>query len=292
MNNTPKLRYCGRNFTPEQLQTIRAIIAYDPQRTRAHISRLVCKAIQWYKPDGGLKDMSCRVALLRMQKDRLLTLPPPTHRQEKCRPRIQISHFTNPKTPITAPVQALPNLYLEVVTSQAKSSLFREYIHRYHYLGYTPLPGAQLRYFALYNGQILALFDFGAAAWKILPRDNFIGWNHHQRQKRLNLIVNNARFLILPWVKSKNLASKLLAMVAKRIPQDWESTYGYKPVLLETFVESQRFQGTSYRAANWIHVGQTKGRGKLDINNSPSLPKKDIFLFPLSPTFNEILCAP
>jgi len=292
VNNTPKLRYCGRNFTPEELQTIRAIIAYDPQRTRAHISRLVCKAIQWYKPDGGLKDMSCRVALLRMQKDRLLTLPPPTHRQEKCRPRIQISHFTNPKTPITAPVEALPNLSLEVVTSQAKSSLFREYIHRYHYLGYTPLPGAQLRYFARSNGQILALFGFGAAAWKILPRDIFIGWDHDQRQKRLNLIVNNARFLILPWVKSKNLASKLLAMVAKRIPKDWESSYGYKPVLLETFVESQRFQGTSYKAANWIHVGQTKGRGKLDINNSPSLPKKDIFLFPLTPTFNEILCAP
>ena len=292
MNNTSELRYCGRNFTPEELQTIRGIIAYDPQRTRAHISRLVCKALGWYKPDGGLKDMSCRVALIRMQKDGLLTLPPPTHRQEKCRPRIQISHLTNPKTPITAPVQALPNLHLEVVTGHAKSSLFREYIHRYHYLAYTPLPGAQLRYFALSNGQILALFGFGAAAWKILPRDNFIGWDHDQRQKRLNLIVNNARFLILPWVKSKNLASKLLAMVAKRIQQDWESTYGYKPVLLETFVESQRFQGTSYKAANWVYVGQTKGRGKLDINNSPSLPKKDIFLFPLTPTFKEILCTP
>lgn len=292
MNNISELRYCGRNFTKEELQTIHGIIAYDPQRTRAHISRLVCKALEWYKPDGGLKDMSCRVALLRMQKDGLLTLPPPTHRQEKCRPSIQISDLTNPKTPIIAPVQALPNLHLEVVTGQAKSPLFREYIHRYHYLGYTPLPGAQLRYFALSNGQILALFGFGAAAWKILPRDNFIGWDHDQRQNRLNLIVNNARFLILPWVKSKNLASKLLAMVAKRIPQDWGSTYGYKPVLLETFVESQRFQGTSYKAANWIHVGQTKGRGKLDIHNSASLPKKDIFLFPLTPTFKDILCAP
>jgi hypothetical protein len=227
-----------------------------------------------------------------MQKDGLLTLPPPTYRHEKYSPRIQISDLTNPKTPITAPVEALPNLHLEVVSGQAKSSLFREYIHRYHYLGYTPLPGAQLRYFAMSKGQILALFAFAAAAWKILPRDNFIGWDHDQRQKRLNLIVNNARFLILPWVKSKNLASKLLAIVAKRIPLDWGSTYGYKPVLLETFVESQRFQGTSYKAANWVYVGQTKGRGKLDINNSPSLPKKDIFLFPLTLTFKEILCTP
>ena len=286
MKNKPLLRYCGRDFTPKELQTILEIIAEDPQRTRAHISRLVCKAIDWYKPNGGLKDMSCRVALLRMQKDGLLTLPPPTHHQEKCRPHIQISALTNPKNHITTPVEALPDLHLE------KSALFREYIHRYHYLGYTPLPGAQLRYFALSNGQILALFGFGAAAWKTLPRDNFIGWNHEQRQKRLHLIVNNARFLILPWVNSKNLASKLLAMIAKRIPQDWSSIYGYKPVLLETFVESHRFHGTCYKAANWIHVGQTKGRGKLDIHNSASLPKKDIFLLPLTPNFKKILCAP
>ena len=292
MKSTSTLSYCGRNFTPEELETICRIIAEDPQRTRAHISRLVCKAIGWYKPDGGLKDMSCRVALLRMHKDGLLSLPPPRHRQEKCRPRIQITALTNPKTPIATPVEALPDLELEVVSGRQKSVLFREYIHRYHYLGYTPLPGAQLRYLAVSNGQILALFGFGAAAWKTLPRDNFIGWNHDQRQKRLHLIVNNARFLILPWVNSKNLASKLLAMVAKRIPQDWSSIYGYKPALLETFVESHRFQGTCYKAANWIYVGQTKGRGKLDIHNSASLPKKNIFLYPLTPTFREILCTP
>jgi len=291
MNNTSGLRYCGRDFTQQELETIRRIIVEDPQQSRAHISRLVCKALRWYKPDGGLKDMSCRVALLRMHKKGLLTLPQPTHRQEKCRPRIQISTLTNPKTPITAPVEALPDLHLEVVTAREKSALFREYIHRYHYLGYTPLPGAQLRYLALSNGQILALFGFGAAAWKTLPRDNFIGWNHDQRQKRLHLIVNNARFLILPWVNSKNLASKLLAMVAKRIPEDWSRLYSYKPVLLETFVESHRFHGTCYKAANWIYVGQTKGRGKLDIHNSASLPKKDIFLYPLTPTFKEILCT-
>jgi hypothetical protein len=162
-----------------------------------------------------------------------------------CRPQIQMSTLTNPKTPITAPVGELCNLHLEVVAGKEKSALFREYIHRYHYLGYTPLPGAQLRYFALSNGQILALFGFGAAAWKTHPRDNFIGWTPDQRQKRLHLIVNNARFLILPWVKSKNLASKLLAMVAKRIPQDWSRLYRYKPVLLETFVESHRLPGLS-----------------------------------------------
>lgn len=283
MNNTLAGRYCGRDFTPEELETIRRIIADDPYRTRASISRLVCQTLGWYKPDGGLKAMSCRVAMLRMQKDGIIALPPPVRPHQNGHLSIQITSDTNPQTPIITPVDALPNLDLQVVTSQDQSTLWREYIHRYHYLGYTPLPGAQLRYFALSNGQTLALLGFGAAAWKVAPRDNFIGWSHEQRKKHLHLIVNNARFLILPWVHSKNLASKLLAMVAKRLPHDWNSHYGYSPLLLETFVEHSRFHGTCYKAANWIYVGQTKGRGKLDIYNKASLPKKDIFLYPLTP---------
>jgi len=285
------MRYCGRNFTFDELTAIHRIIAEDPQRTRAHISRIVCKTLGWYKLNGGLKDMSCRVALLRMQKDGLLTLPPPRHLQEKRRPRIQITSATDPGPMITAPVNTLSGFHIEIVADQGQSALWREYIHRYHYLGYTPLPGAQLRYVVIFREQVLALLGFGAAAWKTAPRDNFIGWSHEQRLKHLHLVVNNARFLILPWVKSKNLASKLLAMVAKRLPNDWSIQYGYQPVLLETFVESHRFRGTCYIAANWIYVGQTKGRGKLDVHNTASLPKKDILLYPLIPTFRQSLCA-
>ena len=291
MKNTSAIRYCGRNFTPEELETIRRIIGGDPQRTRAHISRLVCKELAWLKPDGGLKDMSCRVALLRMQRDVLLSLPPPQHVQAKCRPRIQITTTTDPKPPITDPVHEIPDLHLEVVTERVQSALWREYIHRYHYLGYKPLPGAQLRYVAMSNGETLALLGFGAAAWKTAPRDNFIGWNHEQRQKHLHLVLNNARFLILPWVNSENLASKLLSMVAKRLPEDWNARYGYRPVLLETFVQSRRFRGTCYKAANWIYVGKTKGRGKLDQYKTASLPKKDIWLYPLTPNFRKALCS-
>ena len=285
------MRYCGRNFTFDELTAIHRIIAEDPQRTRAHISRIVCKTLGWYKLNGGLKDMSCRVALLRMQKDGLLTLPPPRHLQEKRRPRIQITSATDPGPMITAPVNTLSGFHIGIVADQGQSALWREYIHRYHYLGYTPLPGAQLRYVVIFREQVLALLGFGAAAWKTAPRDNFIGWSHEQRLKHLHLVVNNARFLILPWVKSKNLASKLLAMVAKRLPNDWSIQYGYQPVLLETFVESHRFRGTCYIAANWIYVGQTKGRGKLDVHNTASLPKKDILLYPLIPTFRQSLCA-
>jgi hypothetical protein len=177
MKNRLIVRYCGRDFTSDELERIREIITADPRRSRAHISRLVCQALSWYKPDGGLKDMSCRVALLRMQENGLITLPPPLHDQNKCRPKIVITSATDPKPPITTPVNALPNLSLEVVTERDQSTLWREYIHRYHYLGYTPLPGAQLRYMAVSNEDVLALLGFGAAAWKTAPRDKFIGWS-------------------------------------------------------------------------------------------------------------------
>jgi hypothetical protein len=169
------------------------------------------------------------------------------------------------------------------------SQLWNEYIERYHYLGYTPLPGAQLRYFVTMDEQILALLGFGASAWQIAPRDKFIGWDHEQRLRGLPLIVNNARFLILPWIQSKNLASKILAMAANQLPMDWFHHYKLRPVLLETFVETTRFRGTCYRAANWIHVGKTKGRGKLGPAGVQSVPIKDILLYPLSRDFRKIL---
>jgi hypothetical protein len=170
------------------------------------------------------------------------------------------------------------------------SSLWNELIERYHYLGYDPLPGAQMRYFVVAGGRMLAALGFGASAWKVAPRDRFIGWSHEQRSANLNLIVNNARFLILPWVRSPNLASRVLSAVARTLPRDWERRYGYCPVLLETFVE-ERFRGTCYRAANWICVGRTQGRGKLDRKHRAALPKKLIFLYPLRRDFRAALGA-
>jgi hypothetical protein len=139
------------------------------------------------------------------------------------------------------------------------------------------------------NGEVLALLGFGASAWQVAPRDSFIGWDHDQRRRGLPLIVNNARFLILPWVQSKNLASKILSMIARQLPIDWFSRYKIKPVLMDAFVESGRFTGTCYRAANWIHLGQTKGRGKLGPSGVQSVPVKDIFLYPLARHFKTAL---
>jgi hypothetical protein len=148
-----------------------------------------------------------------------------------------------------------------------------------------------LRYFAHSDEGVLALFGFGAAAWKTAPRDNFIGWTPNIREERLHLIVNNARFLILPWIQSKNLASKLLGLVARRITNDWYDRYGYRPVLLETFVEKDKFLGTCYHAANGIFLGDTQGRGKLDRTNAYSLPIKRIWVLPLSRHFRQTLTA-
>lgn len=285
------MRYCGREFTDVDLDLIRQLIAEVPRRNRAQLSRAVCERLSWSKPDGGLKEMSCRVAMLRMHRDGLITLPEPRNGNGNGQPYRRMTRATDPGLPIDLPVERLSDLRLEVVGGRRTSHLWNEYIQRYHYLGYQPLPGAQLRYIAGSQGQILALLGFGAAAWKIAPRDRWIGWSAAQRQKRLHLLINNARFLILPWVTSRNLASKLLAVTARRVAEDWDHRYGYRPVLMETFVETQRFMGTCYRAANWTHVGQTRGRGKLDTRHQAPLPVKDIWLYPLEKKCRRILCS-
>ena len=281
-------RYCGRRFTGEEIGQLCALIADNPGRTRAQLSRLACRLLQGRKADGGLKEMSCRVAMLRLHREGLLQLPPPRNRKGGSS-RIEHTFWSAPQPPLSRPVQELPGVHLEPVLSRPDSALWNEYIDRYHYLGHTPLPGAQLRDFARWEDRILALLGFGAPAWKTAPRDRFIGWRPSERERNLQLIVNNARFLILPWVQSKNLASKLLALASRQLPQDWQDRYAYRPVLLETFVETQRFTGACYKAANWIHVGQTQGRGKLDRDHKADLPTKSIWLYPLSRHFRRSL---
>jgi len=285
------MRYCGREFSDTELELIRQLIDERPARNRAQLSRVICQRLSWYKADGGLKEMSCRVAMLRMQTDGLITLPAPRNSNGNGRAYTRRTQATDPGLPIDQPVEQLSDLRLEVVTDRRTSHLWNEYIQRYHYLGYQPLPGAQLRYVAISQGQVLALLGFGAAAWKLAPRDRWIGWSAEQRRQRLHLVINNARFLILPWITCRNLASKILALAARRVAEDWVERYGYRPVLMETFVETQRFAGTCYRAANWTHVGQTQGRGKLDTQHQAPLPVKDIWLYPLDKRFRSSLCS-
>ena len=281
--------YCGRPFTPDELQTIRRLIETNPRASRAQLSREVCVRFDWLKPNGELKDMTCRVAMLRMQADALITLPA----AQRCAPRqpeVLATAATDPQALFTQPVHDLPPLHLRQVAGSAHSRLWNEYIARYHYLGYTPLAGSQSRYFVFAGERLVALLSFGASAWKLAARERFIGWQEDERQRNLPLVVNNARFLILPWIQSKGLASKILSLIHRQLPNDWLARYGYRPVLLETFVETPRHRGTCYQAANWIKVGQTTGRGKKSSTRKPILPIKDIWLYPLHKNFRSILC--
>ena len=282
--------YCGRAFSAGDIQAIERLLQQDPSLKRTPLSRKLCELLDWTQPNGELKDMTCRVALLRMQADGLITLPPSRSPGQRRRPHFPPTAATDAQTPLLQPVHELGALTLCPVTATTASRLWNEYIARYHYLGYTPLSGSQLRYNVFADQQLVALLSFGASAWKLAGRDRFIGWQESQRLDNLQLVVNNARFLILPWIQSKGLASKILSMIARQLPHDWQRRYGYRPVLLETFVESERHRGTCYKAANWVHVGKTAGRGKKCPVHQQIVPIKDIWLYPLRKDFASVLC--
>lgn len=282
----------GRTFSAADLELIRGIIRQD-NMSRQRISREVCQALGWLKPDGGLKDMSCRVALLSLHRTGLIELPPPRSVNNNRRRPMEFTPAGEPGSSITGSLRDLGMIELIRATKLQQSRLWNELIGRYHYLGYTPLAGAQIRYLIYTeSGTLLGAIGFSSAAWTLRSRDELIGWNKEQRLRRLNLVVNNSRFLILPWVRVKNLASKILALSAKRLLKDWQTIYGYTPVLLETFVDKERYPGTCYKAANWHYIGETQGRGKWDRLNEYNLPVKDIYLYPLNHRFREILTPP
>jgi len=282
-------RYCGRLFTGEQIKHIRDLIGSDPRRNRVQLSRLVCDQLGWFMANGRRKEMSCRVAMLRMHRDGLIRLPPPQKGNGNRRRRPRLTAASDPRPLFSRPAGDLGQLHFCPVQTSQDSALWNELIERYHYLKYKSLAGAQIRYLVFGGGHLLAALSFGAAAWALAPRDEFIGWTTHQRQGNLHLVVNNARFLILPWICSQNLASRILSGLARQLSQDWRRRYGYAPVLLETFVQRPRHRGTCYRAANWVYAGETKGRGKLDRHARYALPIKAIFLYPLEKRFRQRL---
>jgi Domain of unknown function (DUF4338) len=284
-------RYCARDFSPEEIQTIQQLIATTPGLNRYQLSRQLCQLWAWLKPNGELKDMACRVALLRMQADGLITLPPSgmTKTTPRRRASFPATSASDAQQPLLAPVHELEPLSLRQVSAGPDSRLWNEYIARYHYLGYAAMSGSQMRYNVYAGDRLVALLSFCACAWKLKDRERFIGWDETQRQRNLQLVVNNARFLVLPWIQSKGLASKILAKAARQLPLDWLARYAIRPVLLETFVEFERHKGTCYKAANWQNVGRTAGRGKKSKTSTALIPRKDIWLYPLRKDFASIL---
>lgn len=284
------IKVSGRVFDIEQLQIIRQVIDASPESCRAEIAREVCNVLDWRDMQGQLKAMSCRVALLRLHKEGLIKLPKPRNGNGNKQKLIHSIELPAP-VPVTCKVNELDGLRLQRVESKADSALWNALIDQYHYLGYRALPGAQLRYLIQWNGGLLGAIGWAAAAWKVAPRDEWIGWDAKVREAGLQRILNNARFLILPWIQCHNLASKVLSMSERCVPQDFQARYAIQPVLLETFVEKARFRGTCYRAANWQHLGHTQGRGKCDRNHQAALPIKDLYVRPLTDDFRRHLEA-
>jgi len=291
------LRFSGRDFSQQELAIIRAWLA-ENTLCREHLARRVCQEFGWFNAAGRPQTMSCKVALLRMHRAGLIELPAPAHpdtNHRKRKPALGTDVGTAPGMPALFPSQLamdaeqVRQVRLEVVQTAADRAIYHQLLQAHHYLGAGSMAGAQLRYLARSGGEVVGAFGFGASAWLVAGRDRFIGWSDTSRRANLHLVVNNNRFLIPPWVRAPNLASRLLSLVARRIAADWNSRYGYSPVLLETFVELERFKGTCYRAANWIEVGTTKGRGKLEKNHRQILPLKSVLVYPLQKNFRAIL---
>ena len=284
-------RYHGRDFTVREMRLLRALIAERPARHRAQLSREFCQRIGWRRPDGGLKDMAARVAMLAMHRDGWIVLPPPRRRLYPPKPaNPQLSQ--PPLFPPPTTLKDAQPLNLAPITAgdRTASEYWNACIAAHHYLGYAPQAGAQMRYTVFdRHGHPLALLGFAAAAWKLAPRDRFIGWSHQNRQRHLGRIVNNTRLLVLPWVRIPNLVSHLFKRLARQLPHDWHERYRITPVMIETFVETPRFTGTVYQASGWIQVGATQGRGRQDTHRKHNLPKKHIWLKPLHKNWKRLL---
>lgn len=285
-------RYCGRDFSQAEMSLIAELVTDPALPTRAAIARELCGRLGWADAMGRPKAMSARVALLRMERDGLVRLPLPAN-ANNANGAWPLRLEAGPLPPrLSTSLSDLGKLQLVAVRGKPQSAMWNELIARHHYLGYSPLPGAQRRYFITAEGRLLALIGVSAPAWACKPRDDFIGWDRSTRAERLHLVVANSRFLILPWVEVPNLASATLGLLRRRVGSDWQGAYGYRPVLMETFVEAGRFAGTSYRAAGWSYLGQTTGRGKLDRHHQGGRPIKDVYCRPLVGNFRRHLVFP
>lgn len=280
----------GRRIAESDITFIRSIIEKHWDRGRTFISKELCRLWDWRQRNGMLKAMACRELLLRLERTKLVELPSRRNGSRggpKGIRAIQIPLHS--KEPILASLSDLLPIEIKMVRGTGWDPFYKGLIHTYHYLGYCQTVGEHLKYIVFHKDRPLACIGWGAAAWKVASRDRFIGWSYADRDRNIHLIAQNTRFLILPWVRVPSLASHILGKMARIIPQDWQRIYNHTIVLLETFVDTTRFLGTCYKAANWIHIGSTKGRGKWDIHKQYSVPVKAIFVYPLVKNFREVL---
>ena len=283
----------GRTIRPEDVALIRAWLEAHPGSNRTRLSRELCAGWNWRNGVGRLKDMACRSLLLKLEARGDIRLPPRRTASVNGLRNRRVPELEHDRTAIEGPLQLLqPVGVAPVVEGTAEALLFKFLLQRYHYLGHRHGVGQNMKYLARdREGRPLACLLFGSAAWKAAARDRWIGWNAAQRQRHLGRLSNNARFIILPWVRVAHLASHLLGQLTARLSADWQHKYGHPIYLVETFVERDRFQGTCYRAAGWRRVGRTTGRSRNDKDFRLQVPLKDIYLQPLVADFRRRLAA-
>ena len=281
--------YSGRDFTSKDMEQIKWARQTYPELTRTGLSKVICSIIDWVNAAGKPKYIPCLAFIEILEKEGKLDLPPiDTKRIRKKLEKSAVPLTINDEI-IDCKYSHLKPIRLEIVSAGKNLKRLRAYVDKYHMLGDKQVFGARLHYFIMAGDREIGCLQFSASAWSLTEREEWIGWNLENRKQRLNLIVNNSRFLIFPWVKVKYLASAVLAMAAKRIPVDWLKIYYYAPVLLETFIDLEHFKGTCYKAANWVLLGETKGRGRMDTNHECLISRKAIFMYPLQKDFRECL---
>lgn len=275
----------NRTIDKDDIAFIQAVVYEHWDKGRTHISRVLCRKWNWVQPSGRLKDMACRELLLTLHRMGLIEYPPGKYTPKNQKKVVQ--HIQVDQTPVACKLSHLQPVHVKMVRHTSLEPLYDSLVDQFHYLGYVQIVGNHLKYMAFSGDTPLACIGWGSAAWAVKPREQFIGWSKPVKDNNLHFIANNTRFLILPWVNVKHLASKILAVNIKRISNDWVSVYEYPLYLLETFVERDRFQGTCYKAANWIHVGFTKGTAKKGHIHTEHGRIKDVYLYPLKKNFRK-----
>jgi len=287
------LKYRGREVTAADAAFIRELIAAHPMLSRRRLSQELCRAWDWVQPNGQPRDMVCRGLMLTLHRSGHIRLPPRQQRPpnpfvQRSRPRaVEIDC-----RPIHTSLASLGPLRLEQVRRTPAEALFNSLVEQHHYLGYTQPVGEHLKYLVFAEEQLLACLAWSSAPRHLGPRDRFIGWSSEARRRNIHLLATNLRFLVLPWVKVPHLASHILGRMARQLSADWERIYEHPLYFLETFVDPDRFRGTCYRAANWIVLGRTTGRGKDDQTHRPNRSLKEVLGYPLQRHFRHLLSQP
>ena len=290
MSEDRNLKFCGKVVTVDELSLIKELAEEFWGIPQTELANTVCELLGWERANGKLKTVECRQFLQRMEEAGLIKMPRKRSKGKSKNAPVKHTDDGRARAQITGSVHALGGALLQRVESPQQLQEWKELVDRYHYLGHKQAFGAQLRYLVRCReqGRVLGCLQFSSPAWKVQARDRWIGWDQKQREANLQRIVQNSRFLILPWVEVKGLASHVLGRANRRLADDWQALYGYRPLLMETFVEA-RFRGTSYAAANWLKLGETQGRGRMDRDHQHNESKKTVWVYPLHRRARQLL---